>query len=396
MRISFIAVIGLLFIDLLTALYLYRRIIAHYFRSKIVKWGYGLLNALLIAGFAGLTYIIKSKAFDIPSPYLMWTAFIYFLFFNSKLLYAVLSVPDYLVSAIRKRKCRVFSAIGATLSGLLFTGMLWGATIDRTSLRIEPVEIAYRHLPKAFDGYRIVQLSDIHLGNYIHNPAFIEELVSKVNALDPDLILFTGDLVNVRGDELPEYMPILSRLKAKDGVFSVLGNHDYGDYTRWKSPEEKRENLKRLIANQEKMGWHILNNASKRIGRGSDSIALIGVENWGEPPFPQHGDLSRAMQGIPDSIFKILMTHNPVHWDAEVVPNTDIDLSLAGHTHAMQMKFSIGKFKWSPAEWAYDRWSGLYRKGDQYLYVNEGTGYVFIPLRFGTKPEITRITLVGK
>lgn len=393
MRMTFAALIILLLVDLLIVFYIYRRIIVRYFKSRIIKAAYWTVNLTLMIGFAALSYIIKSKSIPLSSVYLMWGMYIYFLFLSPKLVYALISILDYPLSAIRKKKTRIFSVVGFTLGTLLFAGMLWGTTVDRIDHRITKEKIVFKNLPASFDGYRIVQFSDTHLGNYIHNTSFVNRMVAAINELQPDLILFTGDLVNTRASELPEYMPILSQLKAKDGVYSVLGNHDYGDYVRWDTPQAKRENLQQLIADQKKMGWKILNNETDFIRHGNDSIALIGVENWGEPPFPQHGNLKKAMQNLPDTIFKLLMTHNPIHWDREVLPDTDIALSLSGHTHAMQIKLSLFGKRWSPAEWVYPRWGGLYREEEQYLYVNEGTGYVFIPMRFGTKPEITLITL---
>ncbi|MCH5329311.1 MAG: metallophosphoesterase, partial [Coprobacter sp.] len=170
-------------------------------------------------------------------------------------------------------------------------------------------------------------------------------------------------------------------------------NHDYGDYVQWDSPLQKVQNLSALKQAQSAAGWTMLDNASVFLHRAGDSIALIGVENWGEPPFPQYGDLKTAYGRRTDDCFKILMTHNPVHWDREVLPETDIDLSLSGHTHAMQMKIRLGRWQASPSSWRYPRWSGLYREGDRYLYVNEGIGCVFYPMRIGARPEITLLTL---
>ena len=186
---------------------------------------------------------------------------------------------------------------------------------------------------------------------------------------------------------------MLSGLKAKNGVYSILGNHDYGDYVPWKNVSEKLEDRKLLRIKEKEMGWRMLNNESVYLYSGNDSVALIGVENWGEPPFPKYGNLRAAYPDLNDDCFKILLTHNPMHWDEEVISGTNIDLSFSGHTHAMQIKLQLGDWRYSPAEIRYPRWSGLYREGNQYLYVNEGIGCVFMPMRVGATPEITVIRL---
>ena len=218
-------------------------------------------------------------------------------------------------------------------------------------------------------------------------------MVRQVNKLEPDLIIFTGDLVTLRSAELEPFLHVLSGLKAKNGVYSILGNHDYGDYVPWKNVSEKLEDRKLLRIKEKEMGWRMLNNESVYLYSGNDSVALIGVENWGEPPFPKYGNLRAAYPDLNDDCFKILLTHNPMHWDEEVISGTNIDLSFSGHTHAMQIKLQLGDWRYSPAEIRYPRWSGLYREGNQYLYVNEGIGCVFMPMRVGATPEITVIRL---
>lgn len=213
-------------------------------------------------------------------------------------------------------------------------------------------------------------------------------MVDLVNAQKPDLIVFTGDLVNNRAAELDGFEEILSQLHATDGVYSILGNHDYGPYYRWKSKREQVNNLNDLKKRQADMGWILLNNEHTLLHRGNDSIALIGVENEGEPPFSQHGDLPKAQAGT-NGLFKLLLSHNPTHWRREVLPQSDIDLMLAGHTHAMQL--AIGHH--SPASWIYPEWGGMYMEDNRGLYVNVGMGFVGLPFRFGAWPEITVITL---
>ena len=251
-------------------------------------------------------------------------------------------------------------------------------------------EIDYHNprLPKGFEGYRIVQLSDLHLGSWEHNPTAIEQVVETVNALKPNLIVFTGDLVNQQGHETDPFIHILRKLSAPDGVYSILGNHDYGTYYHWENDNQEKENLQYLKDQQARMGWRLLNNEHVILHHNGDSIALIGVENDGEPPFSQHADLPNAIQGSED-MFRILLSHNPTHWKREVLPNTDIELMLSGHTHAMQLEL----FGRSPASLKYPEWSGMYHNNGQSLYVNVGLGYVGLPFRFGAWPEITVFNL---
>ena len=243
-------------------------------------------------------------------------------------------------------------------------------------------------LPEAFDGYRIVQISDIHSGSYKHSPGIIEKMVKLTNEQQGDVIFFTGDLVNQRSIEVDQFVDVLSQLHAPDGVYSILGNHDYGRYYRWAQPEDEVTNEEHLFDQEFNIGWKFLKNQHDIIHRGNDSIAVIGVENSGNPPFPQYADLPKASEGT-EGMFRILLSHDPTHWRREVLPKTDIDLMLAGHTHAAQ--FSL--FGWSPAAWIYDEWGGMYQEGAQGLYVNVGIGFVGLPFRFGAWPEITVITL---
>lgn len=281
-----------------------------------------------------------------------------------------------------------FNLLGIIVGSIIFGCTLYGATIGVSNFEVKELEYTSSRLPKAFDGYRLLQISDLHLGSWMGSEEKIEKLVELINKQQADVILFTGDLVNQRSGELSTFTPILSRLQAPHGVYSVLGNHDYGDYYRWNSPQEKSDNLQNLIHQQAAMGWQLLNNEHRFLYRQNDSIALIGVENDGEPPFSQHAQLTEARQGT-DSVFSILMSHNPTHWRREVLPQSNIDLMLAGHTHAMQSVI----FGRSLAELKYPEWRGFYYEGERALYVNVGIGYVGLPFRFGANPEITVITL---
>jgi predicted MPP superfamily phosphohydrolase len=217
-------------------------------------------------------------------------------------------------------------------------------------------------------------------------------LVKEVNELKPDLIVFTGDMVNNFSSELLPWIETLQKLKADYGKYAVTGNHDYGDYSLWNSKQEKEKNLKQFYQNMENAGFHMLNNAHIPIVIQNDTLWLVGVENWGKPPFSQYGNLSKALEGVPENSLIILLTHDPSHWRAEVLSHP-IALTLSGHTHAMQMGVEIGHVKWSPAKYIYPEYDGLYQQGKQYLYVNRGQGYLGLPGRIGMQPEITQFTL---
>lgn len=243
-------------------------------------------------------------------------------------------------------------------------------------------------LPKEFEGYRILQLSDIHIGTFLRNRRVIDRLVAKVNAQHPDLIVFTGDLVNVSAEEVIPFQHALSQIHAEDGIYSVMGNHDYCEYGDDKSNENISKNQNVLKYLEEKIGWRLLLNDHVKISRGDTFIYIIGVENISRPPFQDHGDLQKAMEGLEPGSFKVLLSHDPSHWRRGVLHQTDIALTLSGHTHAGQ--FKIGKF--SPVKWAYHEWGGKYTENGSMLYVSLGIGGT-VPFRLGAWPEINVITL---
>ena len=286
-----------------------------------------------------------------------------------------------------------YIAVGANILGVVTDLVMlcmsfYGFTYGWKRFVVKEVNITSSLIPTSFEGYRIVQLSDLHIGTFADSPETIEELVARVNALHPDLIVFTGDLVNSSPDELEPFVNILSLLDARDGVYSVLGNHDYCLYQRYDDQRDQVRNMQRVMELQDTMGWRLLMNENVTLHRGDEQISLIGVENAGRPPFPSHSDLTKALVDVPSANYKILLTHDPTHWRREVLSVSDIQLSLAGHTHAMQ--FKIGSF--SPSRWAYDEWEGLHDEGNQQLYISHGTGGN-VPFRFGAWPEITLITL---
>ncbi len=385
--------ISLPLLALLADIYLFRRHLRHAPRWLKVFW-WGLTAVVLVAVFLAVLFQVKFRGI-IGINVVMWAFYAFFLVYMPKWFYAILSLFDYLPRLWHKHHSRWGDIAGAALALFVAASMLYGAFYARQHPVYNERTITFDRLPEGFDGYRIVQFSDLHIETLGSAGRYLPEWVNRINSLHPDLIVFTGDLVNRQGGELPPFMDELSRLSATDGVYSVLGNHDYGDYYHWTSPADQAKTLKKLIDDEGRMGWHMLNNRSVYLHRGNDSIALIGVENWGMPPFPKYGRLDEAYPARNDSTFKILLSHNPLHWRHEVIPRTDIDLTLSGHTHAMQLKLGWKGFEFSLAEPMYPEWSGLYVAPDGHhkLYVNEGIGCVFLPIRIGARPEITIITL---
>ncbi len=286
------------------------------------------------------------------------------------------------------------SWLGIGIGGTLISSLIYGFS-NKYNYHIRRVPLTFSNLPPAFRGLKIVQISDIHSGSFDNKKA-VEKGVQMILDLQPDLILFTGDLINDRATEMNGYEDVFSRLKAPMGVFSTLGNHDYGDYVKWRSLDARNLNIENLKNLQTAMGWRLLMNEHVVLERGGQEIALIGIENWSaKARFPKHGKMWEAYPGTEKYPFKILMSHDPSHWDAEVRPKYgDIDLTLAGHTHGMQFGIEIPGFRWSPVKYVYNQWAGLYEEGRQKLYVNRGYGFIGYPGRVGILPEITLIELV--
>ena len=251
------------------------------------------------------------------------------------------------------------------------------------------VKLKIKNLPEKFKGYKIVQISDVHSGSFFH-PEKLQHAIHLINEQNADLVLFTGDMVNNYADEFKPFINLFKSINAKDGKFSVLGNHDYGGYGAWKSLEEKEQNVPQLIQYQKEAGFKMLRNENISIEKNGEKIYILGVENWGVPPFPQFGDLDKALVGVPENAVKILMSHDPTHFD-EVVKHhkTDIQLTLSGHTHGMQFGLDLKNFKWSPVKFKYPKWVDLYESNGKYLYVNRGFGVIAYPGRVGVIPEIT-------
>ncbi|WP_460432820.1 metallophosphoesterase [Arachidicoccus ginsenosidivorans] len=283
--------------------------------------------------------------------------------------------------------------------GMIFGGgflgvFMYGMT-NKYNYRVRRLRLKFKNFPDSFRGLKIVQLSDIHSGSFSNKPA-VSRGVDMVLNEKPDMILFTGDLVNDKAIEMDNYKDLFSRIKAPMGVYSTLGNHDYGDYAHWDSPQEKAANLEALKKVHADMGWRLMMNEHKIFEKNGEKFALLGIENWGaKGHFPKYGRLDLAYPGTENIPFKLLMSHDPSHWDAEIRPKYGkIDLTLAGHTHGMQFGVELPHFKWSPIQYIYKQWAGLYKEGSQYLYVNRGYGFLGYPGRVGILPEITVLEFV--
>ncbi|MCS6809628.1 MAG: metallophosphoesterase, partial [Bacteroidota bacterium] len=274
------------------------------------------------------------------------------------------------------------------------SSLLYGMARGAFHYTVHRATIVLPHLPQSFNGLRIVQISDLHIGSFI-SQAPLEQAWEIIRAQNPDIIFFTGDLVNNFAEEIDSHLSILKQLHAPYGVFSVIGNHDYGDYVRWESDEAKCNNFQRLQALQQDCGWQLLMNDHAILERNGDYLAILGVEHWGTAMnFPKRGNLAQAYKGTEHAAVKLLLSHDPSHWDAQIRPHfPDIDITFSGHTHGAQFGIEIPGFRWSPAQYVYKQWAGLYRQGKQYLYVNRGLGFIGYPGRVGIAPEITVVEL---
>lgn len=394
MRASLILLLGVLVINLLLDWYIIRQLKTRLKSGRRFwldfQWiSAGIIIALLVTAIAvparsGSNTVLLVK---------MWLLFSYLTFLIPKTVGVLFDLIASIPTLFNHRRLRFFTVAGMALGVVIFIGMWWGALLNRYRTDVREVEIEITDLPESFSGYRIVQFSDLHTGTFGTDTAFVAALVDEINSLHPDAIFFTGDIVNRVSSEAQPFVAPLSRLEAPDGVYAILGNHDYGDYMSWDSPEEKNRNMEELYDIFRRTGMDLLRNETRWLRKGADSIAIIGVENIGDPPFPIYGSLSKAYPDPADGATKILLTHNPAHWVDSISGHDSmhIPLTLSGHTHAMQIE--LGGI--SPAALRYSTWGGIYTDNhDRHqLYVNIGAGTVGMPMRLGATPEITVITL---
>ena len=379
----------LLFFMVLTDWYIYRYHIRKLARKNWLRVAYFIPSILLLIALIILNF--KDNFGENENYIIGIYLIVYMALIIPKGLFMLCSFIGLAFKRVWKRSTFIGNILGLAIGlGGMFM-VLYGTVSGWHRYQVKEVTFESADLPEAFHGYKIVQFSDLHIGTIAKYPKQVQRLVDIINQQKGDLIVFTGDLVNHRASELNGVEHILGQLRAPDGVYSVLGNHDYSPYFKWKSPREQAANLKELKQRQAQMGWTLLNNANTLIQRKDTCIALVGVENQGLPPFPEKGDLPKAIKGT-EGLFKVLLSHDPTHWRREVLPDTDIQLTLSGHTHAMQFIL----FGFTPASWFFKENRGMYYENDRALYVNIGVGEVMLPFRFGAWPEITVITLQKK
>jgi predicted MPP superfamily phosphohydrolase len=395
----------LLFTLLLVDLVTYRSVLLI---SKHNEWSlnkqifrnvFWILPTILAVCF-GVLFFIKNNQ---PRPALyyfyMLMATFFLTFYLPKIVYLVVHLIDFMAFKIKvlitgvDRYPFVISKVTGIISLLLMALLLYGHIWGRFAYKTVEETLKFDNLPASFNNYKIVHISDFHIGSFYFHKRQIKRMVERINASEPDIILFTGDLVNNFAEEVYNHIPELLKLEARHGKYAVMGNHDYSEYFPWSSEAAMQEGIRNIENVYGKAGFNLLSNTSEPIQIGNDSIYLLGVDNWGLPPFPQHGDLQMALNEVPPASFKILISHDPTHWDEEVIPQSNIDLTLSGHTHGMQMGVKTNKFQWSPVGLKYPKWGGLYFSNKQVMHVNVGAGNIGYLGRIGIWPEITVIRL---
>lgn len=356
-----------------------------------------LPTAFFLALFISIKIASKSEILIDQMHIFIWLNFIFFIIYLPKLLYVIFYLLNCLINLFLKEKINLIRHAGLLVGMFVVLVFLHGAFINPLNIETKKIDIEVYNLPTEFEGYKIAQISDIHLGSWGKHAKYLETAIYAVNKQEADILVFTGDIVNNSYKEMDGWKESFLRFEAKEGKYAILGNHDYGDYANWKSEVDKLENFNQIKQNIQDFGFQLLCNESVKLQKNSNFIELVGIENWGKPPFPQYGNLELALQHTDSNSVKILLTHDPSHWKSEVLGRKDIVLSLSGHTHAAQMSFNMYGKRFSPSTWLYDEWDGLYQSDNQYLYVNRGLGYIGVPVRLGaSRPEVTIITLHNK
>jgi hypothetical protein len=378
-----------------TDLYFYQAVqgLVH---SGTIVWIYWLIDLVIMSGIVAVIFVPRGSR--LQQTLIGWLMGLMLLAFIPRLF----SLPFLLVEDIT-RLFRGFppralwvSELTLGTAAVLFLIVLFGITRGRHFYRVRRETIFFPDLPEGFDGFTITQITDVHSGSFT-NAAGVQKGLDLVNAQQSDVILFTGDLVNNRASEMDRWISAFAELKAPMGKFSVLGNHDYGDYMQWATPEAKLANLNRLKQVHTEIGFRLLLDEAITLQKGGQSITLLGVENWGKGGFHKYGDLKKAASDVADDAFKILMSHDPSHWEAVTFDHHQhIHLTLSGHTHGMQFGIELFGFKWSPIKYVYKQWAGLYRDKGRFLYVNRGFGFLGLKGRIGIWPEVAVITLKRK
>ncbi|MBK1895857.1 metallophosphoesterase [Chryseobacterium paridis] len=369
-----------------------------------VKIGYCVLSLAIYGIFAyEVTHFQKS---DRSSVRIQWMMSLFLIFILPKIFIVLFLLIDDIfrtgtyILGFRNpaenffpERRKFLSLMGLGLGGVLSALFIDGITFGKYRHKVRKVKVKIANLPKGFKGYKVVQISDVHSGSFA-DPSKLEHAIELINEQKPDLVLFTGDMVNNVSEEFRPFIPLFSKIKAKDGKLAVLGNHDYGDYVTWDSPGAKKKNLDTLIDYERQAGFDMLRNEHRVIEKDGEKLYILGVENWGLKPFPQFGDIDKALAGVPESAAKILMSHDPTHFDSIVKQHPgNVQLTLSGHTHGMQFGLDLKNIKWSPVQYRYPKWADIYESEGKFLYVNRGFGVLGYPGRVGVLPEITLFEL---
>lgn len=392
MRLVLITLVTALILGMLADAYIWMAL-RSYLRRRVFANVHLVVSALMALLLVSIILMPVRTGSDDVLRVTMWMLYAYISVYVSKCLFVIVDALSRLPMLWHRSRSRVCTGVGTALAVIVFLGMWYGALWGRWQTDVRHIEVPMQGLPKSFDGLRIAQISDLHVGTWGDDTTMVARIVSQVNALRPDLIVFTGDIVNRHSAELQSFMPVLARFHASYGVYSIMGNHDYGDYEDWPDAAAKAADVSALKDMQKRMGWKMLNNEYDVLRNAQgDSLMLVGVENVGDPPFATYGDLTAAYPTPGDSAAKILLTHNPAHWERDILRHDEqkFALTLSGHTHAMQIEV-LGL---SPAVFRYRHWGGLYDEDPAHmLYVNIGVGTVGFPARIGATPEITLLTL---
>lgn len=328
--------------------------------------------------------------------WIMWLYFFFLLIYIPKIIHILFYFLNFLYRKLFKKDTQYFNIIRIVLSVIVVITMLMGAYVTPRKFEVTHVQVSIPNLPATFEGFKIVQISDIHLGSWNRKFKKLKPVIDLVNQQNADIIVFTGDMVNNFAEEAEGWQPYFLEMKAKNGKFAVLGNHDYGDYTDWETEDKRTDNKLAISKSIRGFGFRLLLNENVQLKNGTDSILLVGVENWGKTQKFRYSNLNKALKDSSPVQPKILLSHDPNHWDAEISGKKDIVLTLSGHTHAAQLGIKIGKRLFSPASFVFKYWSGLYESNSQYIYVNRGIGYIGLPMQIGVRPEITVIELKRK
>lgn len=390
-----IVLIVLLLMIIIPDFFFYRKL-----KHREAKPIFIILHLISAIFFTGLFVYIKLGMEMLHNfrvvAWIMWMYFFFLLVYIPKIIHILFYFLNFLYRKIYKKDNYYFNIIRIILSVIVVITMLMGAYVTPRKFEVTHVQVNIPNLPTTFDGYKIVQISDIHLGSWNRKFNKLQPVIELVNQQNADIVVFTGDMVNNFAEEAEGWQPYFLEMKAKSGKFAVLGNHDYGDYTDWETENKRAENRLKINKSIREFGFRLLLNENIQLKKGSDSISLVGVENWGKTQKFRYSNLNKALKGSSTVQPKILLSHDPNHWDAEILGKKDIVLTLSGHTHAAQLGVRIGKRLFSPASFIFKYWSGLYENNDQYIYVNRGIGYIGLPMQIGVHPEITVIELKCK